>query len=106
MNYRVVFSPEAENHLIALYDFIATAASPEIAVQYVEAIISYCENMMHIPHRGTMRVMFVLAYASPTTKNAQSLLLMWITTKFLLSPCSMVGRTTKRYSETILMSFK
>jgi plasmid stabilization system protein ParE len=55
MNYRVVFAPEAESQLIALYDYIATAASPEIAAQYVEAIISYCENMMHFPHRGTMR---------------------------------------------------
>ena len=55
MNYRVVFAPEAENQLIALYDYIATAASPEIAAQYVEAIICYCENMMDFPHRGTIR---------------------------------------------------
>lgn len=34
MNYRVVFSPEAEEQLAALYGYIATAASPDIAAWY------------------------------------------------------------------------
>ena len=41
MNYRVVFSPEAEEQLIALYHYIAAAASPNIAARYTEAIIAY-----------------------------------------------------------------
>ncbi len=48
---RVVFSPEAA----ALYSYIATAASPDIAARYTEAIISYCENLRTFPHRGTIR---------------------------------------------------
>jgi len=55
MNYRVVFSPEAEEQLVALYGYIAAAASPNIAARYTEAIVSYCESLRTFPHRGTMR---------------------------------------------------
>jgi toxin ParE1/3/4 len=55
MNYRVVFSPAAEEQLAALYRYIAGAASPEIAARYTEAIVSYCESLCTFPHRGTMR---------------------------------------------------
>lgn len=55
MNYRVVFSPEAEEQLVALYGHIAAAASPDIAGRYTEAIVSYCESLSTFPHRGTMR---------------------------------------------------
>lgn len=55
MSYRVVFSPEAEEQLVALYNYIAAAASPDIAAQYTEAIVSYCESLCTFPHRGTMR---------------------------------------------------
>lgn len=55
MNYRVVFSPEAEEQLLALYGYIAAAASPDIAARYTEAIVSYCESLRMFPHRGTMR---------------------------------------------------
>lgn len=55
MNYRIIFSPEAEEQLAALYRYIAAAASPEIAARYTEAIVSYCESLRTIPHRGTMR---------------------------------------------------
>jgi len=55
MIYRVVFSPEAEEHLAALYRHISTAASPDIAARYTEAIVNYCENLRTIPHRGAMR---------------------------------------------------
>lgn len=55
MNYRVVFSPEAEEQLAALYRYIAAAASPEIAARYTEAIVSYCESFRILPHRGTKR---------------------------------------------------
>jgi len=55
MSCRVVFSPEAEKQLVALYSYIAAAASPDIAVRYTEAIVSYCESLCTFPHRGTMR---------------------------------------------------
>ncbi|WP_367401651.1 type II toxin-antitoxin system RelE/ParE family toxin [Geoalkalibacter halelectricus] len=41
--------------MIALYHYIAEAASPEIATQYTEAIVNYCENLHTFPHRGTLR---------------------------------------------------
>lgn len=55
MSYRVVFSPEAEEQLAALYNYIAVAASPDIAARYTEAIVSYCESLCTFPNRGTMR---------------------------------------------------
>lgn len=55
MNYRVVFSPEAEEQLADLYGYIAAAASPEIAARYTEAIVTYCESLCRLPHRGTTR---------------------------------------------------
>ncbi len=55
MNYRVIFSPEAEEQLVALYRYIADAASSDIAAGYTEAIVSYCESLCTFPHRGTVR---------------------------------------------------
>ena len=55
MSYRVVFSPEAEEQLVALYGYIAAAASPDIAARYTDGIVSYCESLCTFPHRGTMR---------------------------------------------------
>ena len=55
MNYAVIFSPEAEEQLSALYRYIASAASRNIAARYVEAIVSYCESLSTSPLRGTMR---------------------------------------------------
>jgi len=55
MSYRVISSPEAEDQLAALYHYIAEAASPEIAAQCTEEIVSYCENLHTLPHRGIMR---------------------------------------------------
>lgn len=53
--YRVVFSPEAEEQLAALYRYIAAAASPGIAKRYVEALIGACEGLQSFPLRGTPR---------------------------------------------------
>ncbi len=51
MNYRVVFSPEAAEQLATLYRYVASAASPDVASRYTEAIISYCESLRIFPHR-------------------------------------------------------
>jgi plasmid stabilization system protein ParE len=55
MTYHVVFSPEAEAQLVALYFHIAEAASPEIAAKYTEDIVKECESLQTLPHRGTRR---------------------------------------------------
>jgi plasmid stabilization system protein ParE len=55
MNYRVVFSPEAEEQLAAIYRYIASAAFPEIAASYTEGIVSYCESLQTSPYRGIAR---------------------------------------------------
>lgn len=55
MPYAVVFAPEAEDQLAALYHYIALAASPEIAQAYTGAIVAYCESLQSFPHRGTRR---------------------------------------------------
>lgn len=55
MTYRVVFSPEALEQLAELYRYIAEAASPDVAAQYTEAIVSYCESLRTFALRGTPR---------------------------------------------------
>ena len=55
MIYRVVFSPEAQEQLAALYGYIANAASAAVAARYTEAVVRYCESLCIFPHRGTMR---------------------------------------------------
>jgi plasmid stabilization system protein ParE len=55
MSYRVVFSPEAEEQLAALYNHIAAAASPDIAARYTEAIVGFCEKLDSFPIRGLVR---------------------------------------------------
>lgn len=55
MTHRVVFSPAAEAQLVALYRYIAGAASPEVAARYIDAIVGYCEGLQTFPQRGTPR---------------------------------------------------
>jgi plasmid stabilization system protein ParE len=55
MQYHVVFAPEAQEQLAALYRYIAAAASPEIAERYTSAIVTYCEGLQTFPHRGSRR---------------------------------------------------
>jgi plasmid stabilization system protein ParE len=55
MRYAVVFTPEAQEQLVAIYRHIAAAASPTIAERYVNAVITHCEGLQTFPHRGTCR---------------------------------------------------
>ncbi len=55
MQYRVVFAPEAQEQLAALYRYIAATASPAIAERYTSAIVTYCEGLQTFPRRGTRR---------------------------------------------------
>lgn len=53
--YTVVFTPEAQEQLAAIYHHIAAAASPTIAERYVSAVITHCEGLQTFPYRGTCR---------------------------------------------------
>lgn len=53
--YSVIFTPEAAGQLDSLYGYVAAAASPEVALRYTNAIVSYCEGLSTFPHRGTRR---------------------------------------------------
>lgn len=55
MTCRVVFAPEAEEQLAALYRFIASEASIDIADRFTEAIVLFCESLSTFPCRGTRR---------------------------------------------------
>jgi plasmid stabilization system protein ParE len=55
MQYTVVFTPEAQDQLAAIYRYIATAASPLTAERYTSAIVTYCESLRTFPNRGTCR---------------------------------------------------
>jgi toxin ParE1/3/4 len=53
--HQVVFAPEAEAQLVALYRYIAQEASPDIAERFTGAIIEHCEKLESFPRRGTPR---------------------------------------------------
>jgi plasmid stabilization system protein ParE len=53
MQHSIVFTPEAEEQLAAIYRYIATAASPTIAERYTNAIVTYCEGLATFPERST-----------------------------------------------------
>jgi toxin ParE1/3/4 len=55
MVYSVVFAPEAQEQLLALYQFIAGQGAPLTAERYINAIVDYCEAMSTFPKRGTQR---------------------------------------------------
>ncbi len=55
MRYSVIFSPEAEEQLAALYNYVADAASSNIAALYTNAIVGHCEGLSAFPIRGTAR---------------------------------------------------
>ncbi|NWD26784.1 type II toxin-antitoxin system RelE/ParE family toxin [Pseudomonas yamanorum] len=55
MSYTVAFSPRAVAQLDELEDYISQAGSPAVAARYVDAIITYCENLSLFPLRGISR---------------------------------------------------
>ncbi len=52
---QVVYAPEAEAQLVALYFHVAVVASPDIAARYTEAIVKQCESLTTFPLRGARR---------------------------------------------------
>ena len=56
MNERhVEFAPEAVEDLMQIYEWIANAASPETAIQYIDRIETYCRGMGVASERGHKR---------------------------------------------------
>jgi toxin ParE1/3/4 len=55
MAHRIVFAPEARDHLVALYRYIAERGSAAVAKSYTDAIVDYCERLADFPRRGTKR---------------------------------------------------
>lgn len=53
--YAVIFSPEAEEDLVNLYEYIAAAASPSVAFGYIERIEELCNVLSTVPLGGTSR---------------------------------------------------
>lgn len=51
----VTFAPEAKDDLLKLYDWIADAAGPSVALAYLERIEAYCGGFDLASERGTRR---------------------------------------------------
>lgn len=55
MTYRIVVTPEARDQLDAIYDYIAGAASPDIAFRFTEGIVDHLATLSEDPRIGTPR---------------------------------------------------
>ncbi len=53
MSLEVIFSPEADLQLAAIYRFIALQASPDVARTFTNALVAKCESLTSFPDRGT-----------------------------------------------------
>jgi toxin ParE1/3/4 len=53
--HSVVFAPEAEADLLALYDYIAADGGADRALHYVEWIVAACQSLATFPARGRRR---------------------------------------------------
>ena len=55
MTHRVVFSPEASEDLLGLYDYISARSGGVQALRYIERIERWCEGLRRFPERGVVR---------------------------------------------------
>jgi len=53
--YQVVLSPEAEDDLAGIYDWISERTSPEVAFAYIARIEAHLRTFDTAPMRGTAR---------------------------------------------------
>jgi len=51
----VVFTPEAQDDLLDLYDYIAVRSSTKRALRYIGRIEKTCMSLQTLPERGTLR---------------------------------------------------
>lgn len=101
MIYAVVFTPEAEEQLVALYHYIAEAASPEIAHRYTSAIVTYCEDLRISPQRVHAAMTYAPVCASPTTKAGPSSPLRWTPSRSPSLACSTAAGITRHFWNSI-----
>lgn len=55
MPHRIVVTPEARDQLDAIYDFIAAAATPTIALRFTDGIMDHLASLSDFPRIGTPR---------------------------------------------------
>lgn len=55
MAFRVIYSREAQSHLIAIDRYIAREASPRIAHRFVDGLVARCDSLAEFPFRGSPR---------------------------------------------------
>jgi toxin ParE1/3/4 len=55
MTYRVVFTPQANDQLLELYEWLAEIGYPTRAEDYVTSIIAFCERLGEFPETGRGR---------------------------------------------------
>ncbi|MDF0545007.1 type II toxin-antitoxin system RelE/ParE family toxin [Sphingobium sp. H39-3-25] len=55
MAHSIILTPEARDHLDSIYDYIAAAASPDIAQRFTDGIVGHIGELTDFPRRGTMR---------------------------------------------------
>jgi toxin ParE1/3/4 len=55
VSYTVVFTPEARDDLVDLYDYIANHGNPARALRYIERIEKICMSLQALPERGSRR---------------------------------------------------
>ena len=55
MPYAVIYTPEAEDQLDALFRYIAQEASVAVADRFTRALVDHCEGLATFPHRGASR---------------------------------------------------
>jgi toxin ParE1/3/4 len=53
--YSVVYTPEAEAQLLALYHYLSVEASPRTAARFTDEIVDRCEALSSFPERGAPR---------------------------------------------------
>lgn len=52
MAYRVVYTPDAENQIAAILEFVAEETSPETAAGFVNGLLRLCDGLASLPFRG------------------------------------------------------
>jgi toxin ParE1/3/4 len=55
VSHTVVFTPEAKDDLLDLYDYIADRSSAKRALGYIARIEKSCMSLQTLPERGTLR---------------------------------------------------
>ncbi|MEC3949423.1 type II toxin-antitoxin system RelE/ParE family toxin [Sphingobium sp. HWE2-09] len=53
--HRIVFTSEAQHQINAIYDYVAQAASHNIARRFTDAILSHIDGLADYPSIGTPR---------------------------------------------------